>query len=175
MRFGRKDAVPIKKWCTVLADRTKCIETCKTFGDKMCKAGNVLSYAHEDQCKRDAKECSCCCSPTCIKAPGLKWTFLNLISWHFVIIGTSLHWSFSTITRINANGMKKNVPVVVPQLASKLRVYNEYSYNFLITFWYYWHKFALVLFYLHEDQCKRDAKECSCCCSPTCIKAPGLQ
>ena len=68
--LDRNDTVPIKKWCTVLADRSKCVETCKTFGDKMCKSGNVLSYAHEDQCKKDAKECSCCCSPTCIKAPG---------------------------------------------------------------------------------------------------------
>ena len=34
----------------------------------MCK-GKVLSYAHEDQCKRDAKECQCCCAPTC-KAGG---------------------------------------------------------------------------------------------------------
>ncbi len=87
----------------------------------------VLFYLHKDQCKRDAKECSYCCSPTCIKAPGLKLIF------------------FLTCF----------VSKVFP--------------------WHYWHKFALVLYYLHEDQCKPDAKEYSCCCSPTCIKAPGLK
>ena len=60
------------KWCTVLADRNKCPETCKTFGDKTCNADNVLSCAHENLCKKDAKECVCCCSLTCIKAPGLR-------------------------------------------------------------------------------------------------------
>ena len=55
-----------------MADRNKCPETCKTFGDKTCNADNVLSCAHENLCKKDAKECVCCCSLTCIKAPGLS-------------------------------------------------------------------------------------------------------
>ena len=31
----RNDTIAIDKWCTVLADRSKCIETCKKFGDKV--------------------------------------------------------------------------------------------------------------------------------------------
>jgi hypothetical protein len=35
--YFRKDVIAIDKWCTVLTDRNKCVQTCTTFGDKVTR------------------------------------------------------------------------------------------------------------------------------------------
>jgi len=150
-----------------------------TFCDYWRKFALVLFYLHEDQCKRDAKECSCCCSPTCIKAPGLK---RNIFSNMFFMTFCDYLFKFALVLiyYLHEGQCRRDAkecscccsPTCIKAPGLK---WNIFSNMFFMTFCDYWHKFALVLLYLHEDQCKQDAKECSCCCSPTCIKAPGLK
>lgn len=65
-----------KQWCTQLKDRADCKPTCKEFGDRLC-GGLALKYDHDDYCKRDAKECKCCCQPVC--KPGVSTDPMNLM------------------------------------------------------------------------------------------------
>lgn len=59
-----KNVEKIGKWCSMIEDRTKCKGTCQMFGDRMCQ-GKALKYDHDDFCKRNAKQCKCCCEPVC--------------------------------------------------------------------------------------------------------------
>ena len=60
-----KNTEKIQQWCTMTKDRKQCPTLCKNFGDRMCGAGKALKYDHDDFCKRDEKECKCCCQPVC--------------------------------------------------------------------------------------------------------------
>ncbi len=55
----------LRQWCTSVNGRKTCADTCREFGDRVCRPSIALKYDHDYACKRNEPRCQCCCQPVC--------------------------------------------------------------------------------------------------------------